>query len=54
MAVSEDVNAGQTGESGPPVEAVEPTDGVDVEELLELMLETEIPMPEEAGYGHGV
>ena len=52
--MSEDVNAGQTGESDPPVEAVEPNKGVDIEHLLELMLETEIPMPEEAGYGHGV
>ncbi len=26
----------------------------DVEQLLEMMLETEAPMPEEAGYGHGV
>ena len=49
--MSEDVNGRQAGESEAPVE---PNEGVDTEHLLELMLETEIPMPEEAGYGHGV
>ena len=41
---------GEPGESTVPVE-----DECDaVEQPFEMMLETEVPTPEEAGYGHGV
>jgi hypothetical protein len=50
--VSEDGNNGQAAETDGPHPPVE--NGVDVEQVFDMMLEAEIPTPEEAGYGHGV
>ena len=50
--MNEDVDTRQTAESGGPPVPVE--DEGDAEQLFEMMLETEVPTPEEAGYGHGV
>lgn len=50
--MSEDANGGQVAESDGPHVPVE--DSIDVEQMVDMMLEAEIPTPEEAGYGHGV
>jgi hypothetical protein len=53
MTVNEDVDIRQTAEAGEPTVPVE-DECDEVEQLFEMMLETDVPTPEEAGYGHGV
>jgi hypothetical protein len=50
--VNEDIETRETAESGDqPIPA---DDDVVAKQLFEAMLDSEVPMPEEAGYGHGV